>query len=113
MNNPAQNFIKASSVDYLANPGGPSECQSIPLTTRAFYLIHSLDRALIGTPDYAGLAFFWHYDYRRNLRNATPKQRKQVHDAFLGESLPLDGTSVRHDQIVHKYTAKRLKKLYG
>lgn len=113
MNIAANNFIKESSVDDFRNPGGPSECQSLPLTSRAFYLIHALDGALVGTPDYTGLAFFWHYDYRNYLREATPRERKAVHDAFLGESLPLDGVSIRHDQIVKKITAKRFKKIYG
>lgn len=113
MNDAANKFIKASRVDNLSPPGGPSECQSIPLTSRAFYLIHALDRALIGTPDYTGLAFFWSTAYKFNLREATPKQRKSVHDAFLAKGLPLDGDSVAHSEIVKKYTAKRLKKAYG
>lgn len=89
-------------------------CHNLPLTSTAYYSLHALDeKTLVGTPDYLGLAYFWNYEYRHHLRDATPKQRKAVHDAFLAKGLTVDGASEEHKAIVRKYTAKRLKKIYG
>lgn len=113
MNDQLKNLIESAGLeDTFAVDKFPC-CQSLPLTTRAFAGLLALDKGLVGTPDYLGIAHFWHCDYKHHLRAATPKQRKSVHDALLGESLPLDGRSLRHDQIVDKYTAKRFKKIYG
>jgi hypothetical protein len=113
VNNAANDFIRESRVDDIFEPGGSTWCQSLPLTGRSLALINRLDTALIGTPDYLGVAYFWAYEYRHSLREATPKQRKAVHDAFLAEGLAVDGESPEHAAIVKKVTAKRLKKVYG
>lgn len=113
MNNAANNFIRESNVDNIFQPGGAAECQPLPLTGRSFGLIHSLDFALIGTPDYIGVAYFWSSAYKHTLREATPRERKTVHDAFLANGLPVDGESPEHWAIVKKYTAKRLKRAWA
>jgi len=51
--------------------------------TNAFRKLLELDSSLIGTPDYMGLAYFWHYTYRHYLRDASPINRHKVHSAFI------------------------------
>jgi hypothetical protein len=108
----SRTFVNAVVGDYW-QPGGSSECQSLPLTSRAFAAVRALDEGLVGTPDYLGLAYFWPHEYKHELRAATPKQRKAVHDAILAAGLILDDVTLKHAEIVRRYTAKRCKKVYG
>jgi len=105
-------FVKAV-IDSQTASGGPHECQSIPLTHKASCALLYLDEGFVGTPEYLGLAYWWPHEYKHELRAATPKQRKAVHDAILAKGLDLDGVSPEHAAIVKKVTAKRLKKIYG
>lgn len=83
-------------------------CHNLPLTSTAYYALHALDeKTLVGTPDYLGLAFFWNYEYRHYLREATPKQRKLVHDLLIEAGLSLDGASPDHAAIIEKHLSKR------
>ena len=61
-----------------------------------------LDESLIGTPEYFGLAYFWHYDYRHYLRDASAEQRVAVHQDFLLAGLPTDGHSESHSAILSR-----------
>lgn len=89
-------------------------CYNLPLTSQAYYSLHALDeKTLIGSPDYLGLAYFWNHEYRFHLREASPKQRKAVHDAFLAAGLTLDGAGPEHAAIVEKHLSKKFKKVYG
>ena len=89
-------------------------CYNLPLTSHAYYSLHAADeKNLVGTPDYLGLAFFWNHAYKFHLREASPKQRKAVHDAFLSAGLTLDGASSEHAAIVEKHLGKKFKKVYG
>lgn len=58
------------------------------------------DEARIGTPDYQGRAYFWHYDLRHYLRDCSDERRREVHAALLAAGLPLDGTSPAHEKII-------------
>jgi hypothetical protein len=89
------------------------ETYSIPATTGAICKLHDLDDTLVGTPDYLGLAIFWHERYKQYLRVATPRQRKTVHDRLLAAGLKLDGKSDKHTEIVERVLLKKLKKVYG
>lgn len=95
-------FVKAIGADAIVKPGGPATCQPLPLTTRAYIVVHALDQGLVGTPDYLGLAFFWSHEYKHALRDASPKDRKRVHDAWLKAGLDLDGVSPKHESIVRR-----------
>lgn len=70
------------------------------LTTRMALIMLRIDGAMVGTPDYMGLAYWWGYAYKFDLREATPKQRKRAHDAILAAGLPLRGESAEHARIV-------------
>ena len=75
---------------------------NLPITTAAHAKLTKLDRTLIGTPNYLGIAFFWNYEYRHLLRDATPKQRKKVHDKLIAAGLSCGGRSDKHKEIVMK-----------
>jgi len=70
--------------------------------------IQALDGPRIGTPFYSGLAYFWHHDYRHDLRDtslgAPPEHvRKAAHDALLKAGLPLDGSSQKHQRVINRF----------
>ena len=73
------------------------------------------DEARIGTPDYRGHAYFWHYAYRHHLRdldgcppgvtegrygNLLRQMRCTVHRDLLRLGLPLDARSPDHETVV-------------
>jgi len=72
----------------------------LPLTFRMFTIVYQIDKAMVGTPDYMGIAGWWSYEYKFDLREATNKERKKAHDAILAAGLPLEGESKEHAQIV-------------
>ena len=65
---------------------------------------YTADKKTIGTKEYKGSAYFWNYEYRHYLRDATDRQRKTVHNKFLREGLDLDGISDKHLEIIRKVT---------
>lgn len=60
------------------------------------------DREAIGTKNYLGVAYFWNYEYRHYLRDATDSKRRRVHNAFIKAGLSVDGESPEHEAIVRK-----------
>ena len=71
-----------------------------PQSPEATAKLLALDESFIGTPDYMGLAYFWHYCYRHSLRDASRARRCRVHDALVRAGLPLNGESPAHDAII-------------
>ena len=93
----------ANITETIAIDSDPSLTRGtvvIETTTEAFQKVHELDKSFIGTCNYMGLAYFWGYDYRHYLRDATPVARCVVHDAILRAGLPLDGESKQHLSII-------------
>jgi hypothetical protein len=70
-------------------------------------LVYALDRALIGTPDYMGLAHWWADEYKHRLRGARNSQRRKAHHAILAAGLPLDAASDEHKAIINRATSSR------
>lgn len=66
------------------------------LTLRAY----AGDKCNIGTERYLGLAYFWHYEYRFELRDATEYQRRVIHQKLIDKGLDLDGRSSTHADII-------------
>jgi hypothetical protein len=83
------------------------------LTFRMHMILNRIDDAMIGTPDYMGLAYWWAEEYKHHLRAATPGERKRAHDKLMAEGLPLDGVSDRHKEIIYAITAKSVRKAFG
>lgn len=74
------------------------------VTLPAFTKIMEIDEELIGTEHYIGVAFFWNYEYRHYLRDASTAKRQKVHRLFMENNLDVSGRSDRHLQIIRKVT---------
>jgi hypothetical protein len=70
------------------------------LTPDQYKRLLAIDEEWKGSEHYMGLAYFWNYEYRFALRDATAGQRVRVHRKFLGAGLELDGFSAAHTAIV-------------
>src|ERR1035437_1221649 len=64
----------------------------------------AMDKKLVGTRHYLGMAFFWAYEYRHYLRPASTTTCQLVHDALLRAGLLLRGESPQHLAIIEHYT---------
>ena len=42
-----------------------------------------LDRGFIGTPHYMGVAYFWNYEYRHTMRDASIAKSRKVHGRII------------------------------
>ena len=71
-----------------------------PATPAGWKKLVELDSTFVGTADYMGLAYFWNYEYRHDLRDASSVQRVSVHRSFLEFDLPLDGASELHQELI-------------
>lgn len=89
-------------ISSNTEPGGTTHDYKPQMTFRMFCIMLRIDHAMVGTPDYMGLAGFWTDEgqYKHTLREATSKQRKKIHDAMLEAGLPLDGASPEHAAII-------------
>lgn len=80
----------------------PQESWSIPVTADGSLALQRLDRQLVGTVGYLGLAYFWSHQYKHSLRAVTPRQRKRIHDAWLVAGLDLAGVSDKHQDVLDR-----------
>ena len=74
----------------------------ISINQNNYLAILQLDRELIGTEDYMGLAFFWDYNYRHQLDGAAPAQRRRVHEKLLMAGCKPEGISDMHSKIINQ-----------
>jgi len=70
------------------------------ITGEAFVKIHEIDQNFISTNNYLGIAYFWSYEYRHYLRDASTSKRKLIHNTFLKNGLILDQASKKHFTII-------------
>jgi hypothetical protein len=73
------------------------------ITWEATEALLKLDETFVGTPNYLGITYFWHYNFRHYLRDTGCKSRVKIHNAFLKAGLDVGGFSVEHIKIVCKY----------
>lgn len=66
----------------------------------AFDQLMQLDRRLVGTPNYMGIAYFWNIEYKHYLRDCTYAQRRKIHNKFIKAGLHVMTQSEAHDQII-------------
>lgn len=71
-------------------------------TQPAFDAVYKADNNFIGTPDYMGLAYYWHHEYKYYLRDASAVHRRRIHHKLIKAGLPLDGMSDAHHAIIMK-----------
>lgn len=86
------------------------------------YLLY--DKLNVGTRDYEGHAYFWHHEYKHDMRWAeldpdTPESlyqsilqmmRKECHDELLESGLPLAGISPQHERVISKHHNRAVKR---
>ena len=70
----------------------------------AYMLLWHSDKNFVGTQNYVGLAYYWNYDYRHYLRDASPYVKRKVHSMFIKHGLDLVGSTEKHLSIIRKYT---------
>jgi len=79
----------------------PASTYSIEITGQDVYLqLSDLDRELVGTNDYLGLASWWcgGDDYKHALRKAKGHPRKRIHDLLIHNKIPLLQADRSYDQ---------------
>jgi len=96
------NKVKKSEIIAAIGASNNFELTNLPLSSNAFDKLKLIDKKFLGTPDYMGMEWFWHYDYRHYLRDASYETRKKVHDALIEVDLPLSESSPEHESIIKK-----------
>jgi hypothetical protein len=79
---------------------------AVPYTPKGIYALLELDKSFIGTPDYMGIAYFWNYEYRHYLRDATRYRRRLVHKKLVEAGLDLVGYTPAHTAIVVRFAGR-------
>ena len=74
------------------------------LTWEASLKLLNLDKTLVRTPDYMGIAYFWHYDFRHYLRDASYAKRRRIHNQWLKHGIDFDKPCDTALKIVRKIT---------
>jgi len=78
------------------------------ITFDAFVKLLELDKTLIGTKDYMGVAYFWGLNgCKYILRDATAAQRKKIHHRWIKEGLDFLKETDQHHQIIFEVTGIR------
>lgn len=72
------------------------------VTFEAYCKVLELDKSFVGTPNYMGVAYFWHFEFRHYLRDASMHQRKQIHKKWLEEGLGLTDVSEAHYRVIQR-----------
>ena len=66
----------------------------------------------VGSAKYNGRDWFWPHDYRHYLRDASPAQRKKIHDAWLKIGVPVKGTGLKISDRYLEPKKNQLKKAW-
>lgn len=95
-----KNRLLPPEIRAKNSPGGALNTDA--LTNRATEALLALDDTFISTPDYMGLAYFWHHAYRHHLRDASYRVRQMVHQDLLDAGLPTDSESAAHLSVIQR-----------
>ena len=66
----------------------------------------------VGSKKYDGRDWFWPHDYRHYLRDASPAQRKKIHDAWLKIGVPVKKTGLKISDRYLEPKKNQLKKAW-
>ena len=66
----------------------------------------------VGSKKYDGRDWFWPRDYRHYLRDASPAQRKKIHNAWLKIGVPVKGTGLKISDRYLEPKKNQLKKAW-
>jgi len=75
-------------------------------------LLKSKKNESVGSKKYNGRDWFWPHDYRHYLRDASPAQRKKIHDAWLKIGVPVKGTGLKISDRYLEPKKNQLKKAW-
>ena len=84
-----------------------TDLEKLTLSCAADQALLNLDKTFIGTDDYMGMTYFWHYEYRHYLRDTSYARRRHVHTALLAAGLEVNGESKEHLAIIYFETVGR------
>ena len=84
-------------MEKIIRPKHRSYCSHISIwsdpnhrgVSEAWSKMTELDKSFVGTFDYMGFCYFWDHEVKHQLRDATTKERKLVHDCFVLNNVPL------------------------
>tara|TARA_B100000949_G_scaffold232038_1_gene245313 strand:- start:553 stop:888 length:336 start_codon:yes stop_codon:yes gene_type:complete len=76
------------------------------LPHEVFRGLEKLDKGYIGSPNYMGLAFYWAWEYRHFLREASLSQRRRVHKQALDLGLDMLKVGVEQWQLIGRVLRK-------
>jgi hypothetical protein len=62
------------------------------------------DLTQVGTMGYLGVAYFWDFEYKHDLRPMSVAGHRWVHTKLLAEGLDVGGVSQRHEVIIKQAT---------
>ena len=79
------------------------------ITYDAYAALNALDKTLVGTDDYIGVAYFWAWDYRYYLRDVSYAKRRQIHRTLLKTGLSVDSVSEAHESIIKDIVSRKRK----
>lgn len=73
------------------------------LSFEAVGALRKLDESFIGTDNYMGIGWFWAYEYRHYMRDATYASRRLVYKKLREAGLETNGESAQHLAIIQRY----------
>jgi hypothetical protein len=84
------------------------------LTSEALAALSLIDRGMIGTPSYMGVAWFWGSNgCKHYLRDASTSQRRRIHNQWLDAGLDLLGETLDHYAIIKSVMRVRVPSTEG
>jgi hypothetical protein len=73
---------------------------TLSMTVVSIAKMISLDDAFVGTPNYMGMASFWHDEFEDVLSLLSYHERVATHRALLEAGLPVDGCGGGHKSVI-------------
>jgi len=72
------------------------------ITFNAMCKLTEVDRGLVGSPDYMGVAQFWSWQHpqKTRLSRASISARRKIHAALMKDGLDLNGDTGIHRSII-------------
>ena len=72
---------------------------NMPINKKSNWVIlKELDKSFIGTSEYMGFAWFWDHDIKHDMREASAKQKKYIHDSFVLNNVPFKKCDISNNK---------------
>lgn len=73
----------------------------------AMQKLRKVDNALVGTPNYMGVVYFWAHEYRHQMRPTSNSNRRRVHKKLLQAGLVVSDKSPEHQAIIDRWSLQK------